>query len=167
MTSSAERKLSEWDTGTMCKDCHLYRHLWIRCVMQEIKWCMYSRDELFLSSLKCYFGVYFPHCFATREINTKITLLWALKQFITQLHTLFSIYWLAVHTFSLCKMINIIIISFMCWIFFWRKSGHKNTCICFSVILTQIWHWQFQSFMEDKLLVILHHFFYWGGGCHW
>ena len=35
---------------------------------------MYSRDELFLHSLECYFGVYFPRCFATREINTKITL---------------------------------------------------------------------------------------------
>ena len=54
---------------------------------------MYSRDELFLHSLKCYFGVYFPHCYATREINTKITLSWALKQFITWIHTLFSMYW--------------------------------------------------------------------------
>ena len=36
---------------------------------------MYSRDELFLGSLECYFGIYFPRCFATREINTKITLL--------------------------------------------------------------------------------------------
>ena len=33
---------------------------------------MYSRDELFLGSLECYFGIYFPRCFATREINTKI-----------------------------------------------------------------------------------------------
>ena len=32
---------------------------------------MYSRDELFLRSLECYFGVYFPRCFATREINIK------------------------------------------------------------------------------------------------
>ena len=41
---------------------------------------MYSRDVLFLCSLECYFGVCFPPCFATREINTKITLSWALKQ---------------------------------------------------------------------------------------
>ena len=34
---------------------------------------MYCRDELFLRSLECYFCVYFPRCFATREINTKIT----------------------------------------------------------------------------------------------
>ena len=53
---------------------------------------MYSRDELFLCSLECYFCVYFPRCFATREINTKITLSWALKQFVTQVHTLFSIF---------------------------------------------------------------------------
>ena len=33
---------------------------------------MYSRDELFLRSRECYFGVYFPCCFATREINTKM-----------------------------------------------------------------------------------------------
>ena len=33
----------------------------------------------------------FPRCFTTREINTTITLSWALKQFVTQVHTLFSI----------------------------------------------------------------------------
>ena len=54
---------------------------------------MYSRDELFLLSLECYICVYFPRCFATQEINTKITLSWALKQFVTRVHTLFSIYW--------------------------------------------------------------------------
>ena len=47
---------------------------------------MYSREELFLSSLECYFCVYFPSCEATREINTKITLSWALKQFVTRVH---------------------------------------------------------------------------------
>ena len=41
---------------------------------------MYSCEELFLRSLECYFDVYFPRCFATWEINTKITLLWALKE---------------------------------------------------------------------------------------
>ena len=39
---------------------------------------MYSCDEL------CYFVVYFPRCCATREINTKITLSWAHKQFATR-----------------------------------------------------------------------------------
>ena len=52
---------------------------------------MYSHDELFLCALKCYSGVYFPPC-ATREMNTKITLSWALTQFVTQVHALFSIY---------------------------------------------------------------------------
>ena len=53
---------------------------------------MYSHDELFLCSLRCYFGVYCPHCFTTREINTKRTFPWELKQFFTQVHTLFSLY---------------------------------------------------------------------------
>ena len=44
-----------------------------------------------MRSLECYFGVYFPRCCATREINIKITLLWAHKQFATRVHTLFNI----------------------------------------------------------------------------
>ena len=45
-----------------------------------------------MRSLQCYFGVYFPRCFATREINTKITLSSAHKQFATRVYTLFFIY---------------------------------------------------------------------------
>ena len=52
---------------------------------------MYCRDELFLRSLECYFGVYFPRCFVTQEINNKITLSWALKQLVTRVRALFSI----------------------------------------------------------------------------
>ena len=37
-------------------------------------------------------SIYFPRCFATRDINTKITLSWPLKQFVTRVHTSFSIY---------------------------------------------------------------------------
>ena len=48
---------------------------------------MYSRDEPFLRSLECYFGIYFPRCFATREIYNKITHSRALKQFVTWLYT--------------------------------------------------------------------------------
>ena len=48
--------------------------------------------RMFLRSLGCYFGVYFPSCEATREINNKITLSWALKQFVTRVHTLLYIY---------------------------------------------------------------------------
>ena len=59
---------------------------WIMYVLSR-----YSR-ELFLCSLECYLGVFFPRCFATRKINTKITFSWALKQFVTRVHTLFSIY---------------------------------------------------------------------------
>ena len=46
----------------------------------------------FCQTRKFFLCVYFPCCFATQEINTKITLLWALKQFVNQVHTLFSIY---------------------------------------------------------------------------
>ena len=47
--------------------------LWLfRRIYRE--WYMYSSDELFQCSWKGYFGVYFPCCKATREINTKITL---------------------------------------------------------------------------------------------
>ena len=45
-----------------------------------------------MRSLECYFGVYFPRCCATREINTKITLSWAHKQFVTRVHILFYMY---------------------------------------------------------------------------
>ena len=38
-----------------------------------------------------FFGLHFCCCFATRKINTKITLSWALKQFFIRVHTLFSI----------------------------------------------------------------------------
>ena len=44
-----------------------------------------------MRSLECYFGVYFPHCCATREINIKITLSWAHKQFARRVDTLFYI----------------------------------------------------------------------------
>ena len=65
------------------------------CVMScRIKQCMYSRHEPFLRSLECYFGIYFPRCFATQDINTKITLSWALKRFVTRVHTLFSMHFL-------------------------------------------------------------------------
>ena len=50
---------------------------------------MYSSDELFHRSREGYFGVYFPSCEATREIDTKITLQWAQKQFVTRVPTLF------------------------------------------------------------------------------
>ena len=47
-----------------------------------------SRDKLFMRSWEGYFGANFPSCAATREINTKITLEWAHKQFVTRVHKL-------------------------------------------------------------------------------
>ena len=44
-----------------------------------------------MCSLQCYFGVYFPRCCATREINTKITLTCAHQHLATLVHTLFYI----------------------------------------------------------------------------
>ena len=38
---------------------------------------MYCRDELFLRSHVGCIGNIFPRCFANRELNIKITLLWA------------------------------------------------------------------------------------------
>ena len=52
---------------------------------------MYSSDELFQRSRQGYLGVYFPNCEATREIDSKITLVWAQKHFVTRVHTLFYI----------------------------------------------------------------------------
>ena len=58
-----------------------------------IKWKHFPRywqfvGELFMRSRDCYFGVYSPSCAATMEINTKITLEWAHKEFGTRVHTL-------------------------------------------------------------------------------
>ena len=52
---------------------------------------MYLSDELLQRSQEGCFGVYFPSCEAAREINTKITLEWAQKQFIMGVHTLFYV----------------------------------------------------------------------------
>ena len=37
------------------------------------KKCMYCCDEMFILWLERYLGVYFPCCFATREINPQMT----------------------------------------------------------------------------------------------
>ena len=67
---------------------------------------MYSCDKLFLCSLECYFGVYFPCCFATQEINTKITILWVQKKIGTRVHALFSIYSQRISSFHLSYFDN-------------------------------------------------------------
>ena len=45
--------------------------------------------QLFMHPQEGYFGAYFPSCTAMMEINTKITLKWANKQFIMKVHRLF------------------------------------------------------------------------------
>ena len=52
-------------------------------IMYVLSWRTFSVHTQVL--LFCYF----PRCFASREINTKIT--WALTQFVTRVHTLFCI----------------------------------------------------------------------------
>ena len=74
---------------------------------------MHSRDELFLCSLECSFCLYFPRCFATWEINIKITLSWALKQFVTLVHILCCInsaqqllWWCIYISWSYCILVS-------------------------------------------------------------
>ena len=93
---------------------------------------MHSRVKLFLRSLQCYFGIYFPRCFATREINTKITLSRALKLFATRVHTLISI---TVglpdiaHQTTQCKIV--VIIHFRHCLDKWELHGHLvDTQLC-------------------------------------
>ena len=51
---------------------------------------MYASDELIEHSWEGYFGVYFPICEATKEINTKITLEWEQNQFVMRVHALIN-----------------------------------------------------------------------------
>ena len=53
---------------------------------------MFCHDVLVIRSGELYFGVLYPRCYTTREINTKIILWWAHKQSGTPAHTLFSMY---------------------------------------------------------------------------
>ena len=59
----------------------------------ENNWCTRVTNCV-QRSWEDYFGVYvyFPSCEATKEINTKITLEWVQKQFVTRVHT--SLYFL-------------------------------------------------------------------------
>ena len=54
----------------------------------------FIQDDVWVWVANCFcthkrVGVYFPHRFATWDINTKITLSWVHKQFVMALHTLF------------------------------------------------------------------------------
>ena len=45
-----------------------------------------------MRSLECYFGVYFPRCCATREINTKIALSWPTAKTVRHASTYIILY---------------------------------------------------------------------------
>ena len=102
------------------------------------EWCMYSRDELFQHSREGYFGVYFPSCFATREINTKITLEWGQKQFVTRVHTLFYFLhditnpWMTMKStiFTHRPRVSLARFSFCCWCHNWllMTSQWADSC---------------------------------------
>ena len=95
-----------------------------------------------MHSLECYFGVYFPRCCATREINTKITLLWAHKQFATRVHTLF-----------------------------YMNNGAGNTVECWYnpaqhyIILHMIWQWQQEWLNHIHKRHLISHLHGWAMGC--
>ena len=91
----------------------------------------YSSDELFLRSRDGYFGVYFPSCEATREINTKITLEWMHKQFVTWVYTLFHFLhditnlWMAIKTMIFTHQPRVSLVRFtFCW---WRHNRLLRT----------------------------------------
>ena len=72
----------QWGCNNLfCQEC-IYQNVMVRA------WCMGWSGKLFMYSWEHYFGVYFLICETTREINTKITLSWVHKQFITSVHTL-------------------------------------------------------------------------------
>ena len=74
VTSSAEQRLNEWDMGTMCKDLFIVIYGFV-VTCKKWNYICYLVTNLFLCSLECYFGVYFPRCFATREIQVGVHLM--------------------------------------------------------------------------------------------
>ena len=98
---------------------------------------MYSRDELFLCSLQGYFDGYFPRCFATLEINTKRTLLCALKQFVTQVHTLFSV----IKKMAKPSISEINILWWCCWNWSNIMLSHFADYLNFMCLHSQLSNW--------------------------
>ena len=92
ISSCLDRVLSCWNTELAIEraDWSASRFIILHlCCVSNGESCMHSSDELFQRSREGYFGVYFPSCEATREINTKITLEWTQKQFVTRVHISF------------------------------------------------------------------------------
>ena len=71
---------------------------------------MYSFGELFMRSLECYFGVYF---LVAAQKNTKITLEWAHKPFVTRVHTLFYIYFIHMILISYCILLYCVMVHYI------------------------------------------------------
>ena len=80
---SAERRPSEWDTGSMCKD-----RRFLSSFMDS--WCRVRNKIIYVLSWRTV-SVLIQVLFAIREITAK-NISWALKQFVTRMHALFFIY---------------------------------------------------------------------------
>ena len=90
VTSSAERRPSETRERCVNIAVSIVIYGFVSRVRNKI---IYVLSWWTVSVLtRVIFCVYFPRCFETREINTKLTLSWVLKQFVTRLYSLFSIY---------------------------------------------------------------------------
>ena len=92
VTSSAERKPSEWNTETMCEDRLLIVIYWFfLCrVRNRIKY-VFSRWNVYVLTLLSLWCL-FPSCLCNSGNKYQITLSWAHKQFATLVHTLFYMY---------------------------------------------------------------------------
>ena len=123
VTLSADRKPSEWDTGSMCEFFSSFV-----VIYQSVTW----QTVYVLTRMS--FGVYFPHCCATREINTKITLSWAHKLFTIRAHILFDIYSIAISYFMNTYTCTIYIVAGFTWLSLAYRQRESYT-IASSIIL--------------------------------
>ena len=95
VTSTAEHKRSEWDTGLMSEDRRFYRHWWIcyahvYAITQVLFWCLsiYQtyRERINGPPLEClYYSTYFQSTWKIWlilvEINSNYRLIWMLVPF--------------------------------------------------------------------------------------
>ena len=109
MTSSAQRKMGKWDKGMMCTEHRFYHHLWIPYIVRSKIMYVLPGDKMFCAQSSVIL-VFIPLVASqAREINTKITLPLALKQFLTRVHTLFSIH----HVRSLSIYILLLLVHWL------------------------------------------------------
>ena len=95
VTSTAEHKRSEWDTGLMSEDRRFYRHWWIcyahvYAITQVLFWCLFIyqtyRERINGPPLECvYYSTYFQSTWKILlilvEINSNYRLIWMLVPF--------------------------------------------------------------------------------------